>query len=105
MPRVPQVTRTIQTTKVTALCVDVVEQKTFESEYILSGTYKDDKHLFKALEKVANDDTHKVAHILHTEVIETLYGMTEQDFIKYAKPMPPRGAKSDNDTAKTTPKK
>lgn len=105
MARVPRVTRTIQTTKVNALCVDVEEQKTFEGEYILSGTYKDEKHLFKALEKVANDEIHRVAHILHSEVIETLYGMSEQDFIKYAKPLPPRGVKADKDTVKTTAKK
>ena len=95
MARTPMVTRTIQTTKVNALCLDIVEQKPFEKEYILSGTYKDNKHLMKALETVANDDTHKVVHVKSTEIVETLYGMTEQEFISYAKVLPPRSVKED----------
>lgn len=95
MARTPMVTRTIQTTKVNALCLDIVEQKPFEREYILSGTYKDNKHLMKALETVANDDTHKVVHVKSTEIVETLYGMTEQEFISYAKVLPPRSVKED----------
>lgn len=95
MARIPMVTRTIQTTKVNALCLDIVEQKPFEKEYILSGTYKDNKHLMKALETVANDDTHKVVHVKSTEIVETLYGMTEQEFISYAKVLPPRSVKED----------
>ena len=95
MARTPMVTRTIQTTKVNALCLDIVEQKPFEKEYILSGTYKDNKHLMKALETVANDDTHKVVHVKSTEIVETLYGMTEQEFISYSKVLPPRSVKED----------
>lgn len=95
MARIPMVTRTIQTTKVNALCLDIVEQKPFEKEYILLGTYKDNKHLMKALENVANDDTHKVVHVKSTEIVETLYGMTEQEFISYANVLPPRGVKED----------
>ncbi len=95
MARTPMVTRTIQTTKVNALCLDIVEQKPFEREYILSGTYKDNKHLMKALETVANDDTHKVVHVKSSEIVETLYGMTEQEFISYAKVLPPRSVKED----------
>ena len=95
MARTPMVTRTIQTTMVNALCLDIVEQKPFEKEYILSGTYKDNKHLMKALETVANDDTHKVVHVKSAEIVETLYGMTEQEFISYARVLPPRSVKED----------
>ena len=95
MARIPMVTRTIQTTKVNALCLDIAEQKPFEKEYTLSGTYKDNKHLMKALENIANDDTHKVVHVKSTEIVETLYGMTEQEFISYAKVLPPRSVKED----------
>lgn len=93
MARTPMVTRTIQTTKVNAICLNIVEQKPFEKEYILSGVYKDNKHLMKALENVANDDAHKVVHVKSTEIVETLYGMTEQEFISYAKVLPPRCVK------------
>lgn len=95
MARIPMVTRTIQTTKVKALCLDIAEQKPYESEFILSGTYKDNKHLMKALETVANDDTHKVVHIKETEIVETLYGMSEQEFISHAKQLPPRSVKTE----------
>ena len=93
MARVPMVTRTIQTTKVVALCVDISTSQTSEKEYILPGTYKDDLHTLKALAKLANDDNNKVVHIKHAEVYNTLYGMSENDFIANAKVLPPRTVK------------
>ena len=93
MARIPQVTRTIQTTKVVALCLNIESKETYEKEFILSGTYKDSKHLMKALEAVANDENNKAVHIISTSIVETLYGMTEQEFISYAKVLPPRAEK------------
>lgn len=93
MARTPQVTRTIQTTKVIALCLDIENQKPFDKEVTLSGTYKDEKHIMKALTALVNSDTIKVVHVKHTEVQETLYGMTEQEFISHAKVLPPRPTK------------
>ncbi|MBO7697002.1 MAG: hypothetical protein J6T10_30600 [Methanobrevibacter sp.] len=97
MARVAMVTRTIQSTKVKALCVDINEQKPFENEYVLSGTYKDAKSLMKALEKVANTNTVKVVHIKASEIVEKLYGMTEQEFLERAKELPPRGTKENKE--------
>ena len=93
MARAPQVTRTIQTTKVIALCLDIMEQKPYDKEIVLSGTYKDDKAIMKALANLINDDTNKVVHVKSTEVQETLYGMSEQEFIAHAKVLPPRSTK------------
>lgn len=93
MARAPQVTRTIQTTKVIALCLDIKEQKPYDKEIVLSGTYKDDKAIMKALANLINDDTNKVVHVKSTEVQETLYGMSEQEFIAHAKVLPPRSTK------------
>ena len=43
-------------------------------------------------------DTVKAVHIVDSEEIETLYGMTEQEFIQYAKVLPPRnGANTDTE--------
>lgn len=92
MSRISMVTRTIETTKVLALCVNVATQTTCENEYILSGTFKDNSAVLKALVKVANTDDTKVVHIISTETVETLYGMSEQDFIASAKILPPRKA-------------
>ena len=92
MARQPMVTRTIKGTKVRALCVDTDAQSTYEDIFTLARTYKDNKSLMKKLESVVNDDTHKVVSILATETTETLYGMSEQDFISCAKVLPPRNA-------------
>lgn len=90
MPRIPQVTRTIETTTVTAVCLDLTEQKPYEIVYILSGRFKSPAQIQKALEKELNDETHRVVHVKESTEATALYGMTEQEFIKYAKPLPPR---------------
>ena len=100
MARAPMVTRTIQTTRVSVLCLNIEQGEPFNQEVVLPRTYKDEKHLLKAAEKVINSDTVKAVHIVSAEVEETLYGMSEQDFITLAKVLPPRKstAKDDNST-------
>lgn len=90
MPRKAMVTRTIETTKVVAFCADITTQQPYTAEYILSGTFEDEKNLMKALKKVVDDDTHRAISVISTEVIETLYGMDEQKFISLAEVLPPR---------------
>ncbi len=102
MARTPQVTRTIQTTKVNVLCLNIKEGNPFNQEVVLPRTYKDEKHLLKAVEKVINTDDVKAVHVLDSVIEETLYGMSEQKFIELATVLPPRKStdKSDeNDTA------
>lgn len=84
MARKPAVTRTIITTKVNALCLDLVKCEPFNKEFVLPRTYKDDKKLMKALEEVGNTETAKVVHVVDKEEVETLYGMSEQKFIENA---------------------
>lgn len=93
MARVPQVTRTIPTTIATIFCVNLEDKSTFEQSITLPRTYKDDKSLMKAVEKVLEGEPIKAVSVVSTEVQETLYGMLETDFIKYAKVLPPRGTK------------
>ena len=90
MPRRSMVTRTIETTKVLALCVDLSTETPYKAEFTLSGTFDTEKAIMKALKKVGDDDVHKVVSVLSTEVVETLYGMDEQDFIANAQILPPR---------------
>ena len=85
MARIPSVTRTITTTKVNALCIDLETTEPFNKEVILPRTYKDNKKLEKALAEVINSDTTKFVHAVDVSVVETLYGMTEQEFINTAK--------------------
>ena len=84
MARKPMVTRTIVTTKVNVLCLDINSAEPFNKVVTLPRTYKDDKKLLKKVEEVVNTDVVKVVHIVDKEKVETLYGMTEQDFITNA---------------------
>ena len=84
MARKPMVTRTITTTKVNVLCLDVESAEPFNKVVTLPRTYKDSKKLLKAIEELINNDTVKAVHVVDKEEVETLYGMTEQDFITNA---------------------
>lgn len=92
--RTPMVTRTITTTNVTVLCADAIAQQMYEKDVTLPRTYKDDKALMKAVSQVVDVDTEdekiKAVSVVSTEVVETLYGMSELEFIKAAKVLPPR---------------
>ena len=84
MARKPMVTRTIITTKVNVLCLDITSAELFNKVLTLPRTYKDDKKLLKAVESVVNSDTEKAVHVVDKEEVETLYGMDEQTFIDNA---------------------
>lgn len=90
MARVPQVTRTIQTTKATVLCLDLVKKEPFEKTVVLSRTYKTEKDMMKRISAILDSDTVKAVHVVNSEVEETLYGMSEQKFIENAEILPAR---------------
>ena len=93
MARIPMVTRTITTTKVSVLCLDVQTVEPFNKEVILPRTFKDDKKLFKKVEELVNNDDVKAVHIVAKEEVETLYGMSEQEFIEKATVLDPETRK------------
>lgn len=84
MARKPMVTRTIVITKVNVLCLDINSAEPFNKVVALPRTYKDEKKLLKKVEEVVNTDEVKAVHVVGKEEVETLYGMTEQDFITNA---------------------
>lgn len=92
MARIPMVTRTIQTTTANVLCLNIKEGEPFNKEVVLPRTYKDEKSMMKVVEQLINTDDVKAVHIVHTDVNETLYGMTEQEFIAAARVFPGRKA-------------
>lgn len=94
MARKPMVTRTIITTKVNVLCLDVASVEPFNKEVILPRTYKDEKKLLKKVEEVVNTDEVKAVHIVDKSEVETLYGMTEQNFIDNATILDPTTRKA-----------
>lgn len=97
MARAPQVTRTIQTTHCNVLCMDIENREPCNREVILPRTYKDDKDMLKAVKKVIETDTIKPVQIVDYMVQETLYGMSEQDFISHATILPPRKDYTNNE--------
>lgn len=90
MARVPMVTRTIVTTKVNVMCLNVETAEPFNQVVSVPRTYKDEESLLKAVKKAAETDNIKCVHIVDSEQVETLYGMTEQKFIEAADVLPPR---------------
>lgn len=96
MARVHMVTRTIVATKVIVMCLDVQVGEPCNKVVTVPRTYKDDEALMKKIRPLIETDKLKAVHIVGKQEIETLYGMTEQEFIQYAKVLPPRnGATSD----------
>ena len=94
MARKPVVTRTITTTVCQVFCVDVPSEETATIEVVLPRTYTE-KKLLNAVKEAVDTDDFKAVHIVSTEIRETLYGMSEEDFIKNATILPPRGAKAE----------
>lgn len=90
MARVPMVTRTIKTTKVTVLAMELEKAEPFNRTIVLTGTYKDDNKLMKAVEELFELDKEKPVHIVDKQVVEQLYGMEEAEFVKHAKVLEPR---------------
>lgn len=96
MARKPMVTRTIVTTKVTVLGVDVNTAEAFNETYTLPRSYADDKKLLKACKDYFEDDNIKIVQVVNKEEVETLYGMTEQAFIENADMLDPETRKPIN---------
>ena len=95
MARTPMVTRTIVTTKVNVMCLDVQAGEPCNKVITVPRTYKDDEALMKKVRPLLETETLKAVHIVDKQEIETLYGMTEQDFIEHAKLLPPRNGVQD----------
>lgn len=94
MARKPMVTRTIITTKVNVLCLDVTTSEPFNQSITLPRTYKDDKSLMKRVQEVVDTETVKAVHVVDKEEVETLYGMDEQLFIEQATILDPETRKA-----------
>ena len=101
MARAPQVTRTIQTTHCTVLCMDTENREPVNKDVVLPRTYKDENAMLKAVKKVVETDTIKAVQVVAHKVEETLYGMSEQDFIEHATILPPRKNYTNNDEPAT----
>lgn len=102
MARKPMVTRTITTTKANVLCMDIQTAEPFNKVVTLPRTYKDDKTLMKKVQEVVETDTVKAVHVVDKEEVETLYGMTEQEFIQKAVVLDPETRKPETEETEET---
>lgn len=99
MARVPMVTRTIITTNAKILCVNTATKEVSEVSVTLPRTYKDEEEILKAIKKlnVSLGENNKPISVVGYETTETLYGMTEAEFVSVAFVLPPRNAGEDNE--------
>ena len=89
------VTRTVVVTSVDVMQINIT---TAEVEIVtreLSGSYTDFDTALKAIKKLYESDTVKCVAVQEMKENEVLYGMSEIDFIKLAKVLPPRGTKAE----------
>lgn len=89
MPRVAMVTRRLVSTEVEALAVDTSQEKTFRQYYVVPRSFRAAEDLLKALKNAYDTPEFKVVSIVSSKTQEVRYGMTEQEFIKYAKVLEP----------------
>ena len=94
MARKPMVTRTITSTKVTVMAVDLVNgSEVVNKTFVMPRTYGDNDSLLKAVKKQFETDELPIIKVVDTEKQEALYGMEETDFIAHAKPLDPETRK------------
>lgn len=98
MAKEVQITRTITTTVCEVFCVDKKSKETFTTTVILPRTYKDETAMLNAAYAAIDSDDVRAVSIEKYEVKNELRGMSEADFIKYSKVLPPRPVKSTDDT-------
>ena len=89
------VTRTVVVTTVEVMCLNVETAGVEINGYTISGTFTDNETALKAVKKLHETNTYKCVAVQGMEETEILYGMSEIDFIKLAKVLPPRGTKAE----------
>ena len=96
MRKEKMVTRTVVSTKANTLCMDMHNKENpvpVNHVFTIPGTFDDNKALLKVIKKTFETVDLIPVAILSTENDETLYGMTESDFIKYSVILDPKTRK------------
>lgn len=102
MARQPVITRTITTTKVEMLAVNIDSKSTETVEVILPRTYKDDTAMLKMANKRNEDESIKYVAVIGTPIVESKrWGMTEEEFIDKGHEFPPYKSKDDTEDVET----
>ena len=64
MARLPMVTRTITTTKVNVLCLDIEHAEPCNKVITIPRTYKDEEAILKKVKPLLETETLKVVHVV-----------------------------------------
>ena len=96
--RKPMITRTITTTEATLLMADTVAAEMHNVTVTLPRTYKYNEAILKAARPLVETGTDKAVSVVYVSTKETLYGMTEADFIKAASILPARAGQNAADS-------
>ena len=96
--RKPMITRTITTTQATLLMADTVAAEMHNVTLTLPRTYKDNEAILKAARPLVETETDKAVSVVSVSTKETLYGMTEADFIQAATILPARAGQNAADS-------
>ena len=84
MARARMVTRTIKTTVVDVLCMNIETQQPEQIKVTLPQTYDSQEKMLKQVIKRNTNEALKPVHIVNSTVVEDLYGMLEEEFIEIA---------------------
>ena len=91
--REKMVTRSMKVTNAQVLMVNLETQATETQAITMPNVYKDDAQLMKALTKTFDGSSVKPVHVLSSQVIEKLYGMSEKTFLDNAQELDPETRK------------
>ena len=91
------VTRTFTTTTATVMCANVTTAGIEMKTVTLSRKYDDEKDEMKAVNALLKTATIIPVKVVSREIVEELYGMTEQEFLSIARKLPPRSSQNDSE--------
>ena len=84
------ITRTIYQTKAEVIGLEISSQKVVTNTYNLAGQYDTASSILPVVKKFYETEDFKPVSVLSFTTEEHLYGVTEQEFLKIAKELPPR---------------
>lgn len=84
MAKTRMVTRTIKSSIVTSLCLNIETAEPHNVVTILTPPIKDAKKEIEKLREIIDDETEKFVAIVGKVEAEELYGMTEDEFLTHA---------------------
>lgn len=90
MARQRMITRTIEQTTAEVMTLNITSATVETKTYEIGGNFTNEE-LLKSLKKLFETETFKLVHVVSQETKELLLGMSEDDFIRYATVLPPRG--------------